>query len=74
MSHGYLPVKTSGSAAIAICPRCHFKRYYDEMRQDPNTKVYMCGSCIDIYDPWRLPARPPEKISLEHPRKDDELV
>jgi hypothetical protein len=70
----YLPVKTSGSAAIAICTRCQMKKYYDDLRQDPNTKNWYCKDCVDIYDPWRLPARNPENISLQHPRPDEELV
>jgi len=70
----YLPVNTKGSAAIAVCPRCHFKVQYADLVQDPNTKVWVCPACKDLYDPWRLPARNPENITLTHPRKDDELV
>ena len=70
----YLPVNLKGSAAIATCPRCTFKMQHDDMVQDPNTKVWMCKECADLYDPWRLPARPPENISLRHPRPDEELV
>lgn len=74
MSELYLPVKTTGTAAIAVCPRCKFKVYYDDLRQDPNTKNWYCKSCIDLYDPWRLPARVPEDITLQHPRPDEDLV
>lgn len=70
----YLPVNLKGNAAIAVCPRCHFKMQYDDMCQDPNTKVWMHKHCVDKYDPWRLPARQPENISLRHPRKDEDLV
>jgi ribosomal protein L37AE/L43A len=70
----YLPVRVKGHAAIAICPRCSFKLYHDEMVQDPNTKVWVCKKCADKFDPWRLPARQPEDISLPHPRPDEELT
>lgn len=70
----YLPVRTKGSAAIAVCPRCKFKVYYDSLVKDPNTQVWMCPDCVDIYDPWRLPARKTEDISLQHPRPDEELT
>lgn len=70
----FLPVRTSGSAAITICPRCQFKFYYDDMVQDPNNKLWVCKDCCDIYDPWRLPARQAEDISLQRPRPDEELT
>jgi NAD-dependent SIR2 family protein deacetylase len=70
----YLPVNLKGTAAIAICPRCRFKVQYGDLVQDPNTKLWVCPDCKDVYDPWRLPARLPEKISLDHPRRDDDLI
>lgn len=70
----YLPVRTKGSAAIAVCARCQTKVHYDSLKQDPNTLNWYCSDCVDIYDPWRLPARQPENISLQHPRPDTELI
>lgn len=70
----YLPVKTRGTVAIAICPRCQRKVCYDDLRKDPNNSNYYCGECVDVLDPWRLPARQTENITLDHPRKDEELV
>lgn len=69
----YLPVRTKGTAAIAICPRCQTKVYYDDLQQDPNNNQFYCKGCVDIYDPWRLPARVAEDISLQHPRPDVHL-
>jgi RNase P subunit RPR2 len=74
MSGLYLPVRTKGSAAIAICTRCGFKMYYADLKKDPNSNNFYCKDCVDIYDPWRLPARRAEDISLPHPRPDEELV
>ena len=70
----FLPVRTKGAAAIAVCPRCQKKVYHDDLRQDPNNKAWYCGDCVDIYDPWRLPARATENITLQHPRPDVELT
>ena len=70
----YLPVRVKGSAAISICYRCSMKKYYDELQKDPNNGNYYCKDCVDLYDPWRLPARQAENISLQHPRPDTEIV
>ncbi len=69
----YLPVRTSGSAAIAICPRCSRKFHIDDLVQDPNNKMWVCKDDCDILDPWRLPARKAEDISLQHPRSDEDI-
>ena len=69
----YLPVRTKGTAAIAVCGRCNLKMYYDDLQKDPNNGMMVCKDCRDIYDPWRLPARKTENISLQHPRPDVEL-
>lgn len=65
---------TLGNAvlSIAICDRCHMKRAYVELMPDgnnPGLKVCDHG-CRDQFDPYRLPARQPEKIALRFPRPD----
>jgi len=69
----YLPVRTKGNASIAVCGRCSMKMYYDDLKKDPNNGLMVCKDCQDLYDPWRLPARKTENISLQHPRPDVEL-
>lgn len=69
----YLPVRTKGSAAIAICYRCAKKIYHDDLMKDPNTGAMYCKNCVDLYDPWKLPARKTENIALHYPRPDEEL-
>lgn len=69
----YLPVKAKGTVAICVCPRCQKKMYYSDLKQDPNNKNWYCEGCVDIYDPWRLPARRTEEIGLQHPRPDVKL-
>lgn len=70
----YLPVKTKGTSAIAVCDRCRMKMYYDDLEQDPNaTGLRVCPKCKDDYDPYRQPARQPENITLRFPRPDSDL-
>ena len=57
--------------AIGICGRCGLKFPYDDLIQDPNYPgLYVCQDDVDNLDPWRLPARETENISLDHPRPD----
>lgn len=71
----YLPaVEVGGSFAIAVCPRCKMKRHYGDLIQDPNTKQMVCKfDCADIYDPYRLPPKAPDQITLQYPRPDEPL-
>lgn len=71
----YLPVKAGGgTVAIAICGRCRQKHYYDELQPDPNIPgLRVCGGCKDVKDPYKLPPKQPEVITLRYPRPDDEL-
>lgn len=57
--------------SVAICDRCHLKKPYVDMVSDPNSPgLRVCKPCSDIFDPWRLPARQTEDISIQHPRPD----
>ena len=65
---------TRGNAVIAvfICDRCKMKRPIIEAMPDPNfpgLKVCQRG-CADEKDPYRLPARKTERITLQFPRPD----
>lgn len=67
-------VIASGTLSKAICDRCKFRYHYRELRPDPNLPGLMvCDECRDQYDPYRLPARPPDAISLRRPRPDEPL-
>lgn len=71
----YLPVSTkSSTVAIAVCDRCKLKKQYSELRADGNSPgLRVCPDCWDSKDPWRLPARKTETITLRMPRPDEEL-
>lgn len=63
----------NSSLAIFICGRCKFKRAIDEAMPDPNFPgLIVCQQgCADVKDPYRLPARKTERITLRYPRPDD---
>jgi hypothetical protein len=57
--------------ALGRCDRCHFKFYLDELSDDRNTPgLKVCARCNDQYDPYRLPAPPPDNIVLPFNRPD----
>jgi len=67
-------LNTLGNAVIAvfICDRCKMKRPIIEAMPDsnfPGLKVCQQG-CADQKDPYRLPARKTERITLQFPRPD----
>lgn len=60
-----------GDLSIAICDRCGLQYKYKELRSDGNSPgMWVCQPCWDPIDPYRLPPRQPEPISLDHPRPD----
>jgi hypothetical protein len=58
--------------AIAVCDRCKMKRPHAVMRNDPNFPgLRVCNEgCADQLDPYRLPARKTERITIRFPRPD----
>lgn len=75
MSRYLAPVEVGGHLAIAVCPRCKFKRYYGDLERDPNTNQMVCKyGCVDIYDPYRLPPKAPDQLTLQYPRSEEPLV
>ena len=61
-------LKTFG---IGICDRCSRKFSLTELFSDPNTPgLKVCRDDIDDYDPYRLPARKTENITLRFVRPD----
>lgn len=69
----YVPINSGGPVAIAVCARCGKKMPYADLVKDPNNGLWVCKADQDLFDPWRLPARKAEDISLQHPRQDVEL-
>lgn len=60
---------------IGVCDRCHMKKPIVDLVPDPNTPgLRVCpDGCADQYDPYRLPARPPDKFNMPFTRPDTPL-
>ena len=67
----YLDTRGKSTLAIGICGRCSRKMSLDDLYSDPNYPgLKVCLEDRDEYDPYRLPARQPEKIALLFARPD----
>lgn len=71
----YLDTRGLVTAAVGVCDRCKRKyplAYQQSDGQTPALKV--CSrECADLNDPYRLPARQTENITLQYPRPDEIL-
>ena len=68
----YLDTRGRSTLGIGLCARCSRKFSLDDLHSDPNfpgLKVCQQG-CADEKDPYRLPARKTERITLQFPRPD----
>jgi hypothetical protein len=72
----FLDTRGYSDLAIAICDRCRMKRPHAVMRNDPNFPgLRVCDQgCADQFDPYRLPARKTEKITIRFPRPDANIA
>jgi len=72
----YLDTRGNATLAIGICARCQVKYPLGDLRPDPNAPGLLCcpDGCLDVLDPWRLPARAAEKLTVDQPRPDMALV
>jgi hypothetical protein len=71
----YIDVTSKVRWSVAICDRCRFKFAYDDLSPDgdkPGMRV--CEKCNDEKDPWALPPRRTEDITLRHPRPDESVT
>ena len=68
----FLDTLGNSDIAIAVCDRCKMKRAHSVMRSDPNFPgLQVCDQgCADELDPYRLAARPTERITIRFPRPD----
>lgn len=64
---------TRGESVLSpyICDRCHLRGKFSEMRSDDdNPALWVHRECSDQLDPWKLPPRQSEDVSIPHPRPD----
>ena len=67
----YLDTRGRSTLSVGICGRCSRKFSLDDLYSDPNYPgLKVCKVDMDDYDPYRLPARQPEKIALLFARPD----
>ena len=70
----FLDTRGKSTLGIGICGRCSRKMSLDDLYPDPNYPgLRVCREDLDEYDPYRLPARQPDTITLRFPRPDTPL-
>lgn len=70
----FLDTRGKTYAAVAICDRCRVKYPLGDLGPDPNAPgLRVCKECTDELDPYRLPARQTERITLPFVRPDAPL-
>lgn len=71
----YLSTWGNNRLAIGICGRCSLKFALDDLEPDVNYPgLLVCREDSDWYDPYRLPPRETEDITLTMPRPDTPLI
>ena len=67
----FLDTRGLAWAGIGICDRCSRKFPIGELMSDPNSPgLRVCRVYVDELDPYRLPARQTERITLPFVRPD----
>lgn len=71
----FLNTTGRSTLAIGVCDRCNVKMSLDELHPDTDSRgLRVCKDCDDEFDPYKLPARRTENITVRHPRPDEPLV
>jgi hypothetical protein len=67
----FLDTRGRSTLGIGICARCSRKMSLDDLYSDPNAPgLRVCKVDLDVLDPYRLPARQPDRIVLPFVRPD----
>jgi hypothetical protein len=67
----FLDTRGNSNVGIGICDRCRRKFPIEQLKEDRNTPgLRVCDEDNDVFDPWRLPARQSEDITLPFYRPD----
>lgn len=73
----FLDTRGLTTVGVGVCDRCKMKVPLAKMRRDgnsPGLRVCDKPGCWDHFDPWRLPARRPEDITLRYPRPEESVI
>lgn len=67
----YLDTRGQPTLGIGLCDRCRRKMPLAMLLPDPNSPgLRVCRKDLDVFDPWRLPPRPPDNMVLPFVRPD----
>jgi hypothetical protein len=67
----YLDTRGLSNLGIGVCDRCSRKMSLTQLMSDPNSPgLRVCKEDLDQLDPYRLPARQPDTITLPFVRPD----
>ncbi len=67
----FLNTKGNPTLGLGICGRCSRKFPLHQLVRDGNTPgLLVCEKDRDVLDPYRLPARQPDRVSLPFTRPD----
>lgn len=67
----YLDTRGRSTLGIGLCARCSRKMSLDQLFSDPNSPgLRVCSEDLDELDPYRLPPRQPDQITLPFVRPD----
>jgi hypothetical protein len=70
----WLDTRGRSTLGIGLCARCSRKMSLDELFSDPNSPgLRVCREDLDNLDPYRLPPRQPDTITLPFVRPDSPL-
>lgn len=70
----YIDTRGKTPIAVALCARCGLKFPRAELEYDLNYPgLLVCKDDADRFDPYRLPARITENITLKDPRPDSDI-
>jgi hypothetical protein len=70
----WLDTRGRSTLGIGLCARCSRKMSLDELFSDPNSPgLRVCREDLDNLDPYRLPPRQPDNITLPFVRPDSPL-
>jgi len=70
----WLDTRGRSTLGIALCARCSRKMSLEELFSDPNSPgLKVCRADLDQLDPYRLPPRQPDQITLPFVRPDSPL-
>ena len=71
----FLDTTGNTTLGIGLCARCARKMPLGELQPDPNSPGLMvCEADLDVLDPYRLPPRQPDNITLPFVRPDRPLA